>query len=52
MRTLSGVTLRKRETKKEENAVTKDTDRPMVNETDRRLVTPKAEQIPKTATRI
>ena len=50
--TLSGVTLRRRETKKDENAVTKDTERPIVTDTDKRLVTPSAEQIPNTATRI
>ena len=50
IRTLSGVTLRKKETIKEENPVTKETDSPIVIATLRRLVTAKAEQIPKIAT--
>lgn len=52
IRTLSGVTLRKSETKKEEKAVTNETDNPIVIATLKRLVIAKAEQIPSTATRI
>lgn len=50
--TLSGVTFLNNETKKEEKAVTKDTDNPIVKPTESLFVTPNAEQIPKTATKI
>lgn len=51
MRTLSGVILRNNETKNEEKAVTNETERPIVMATESLFVTPKAEQIPKTATK-
>lgn len=50
--TLSGVILRSRDTNSDENAVTNETDNPIVNETDNLLVTPNAEQMPSTATKI
>lgn len=52
IRTLSGVIFLRSDTKNDENEVTKVTERPIVIDTERRLVTPNAEQIPKTATKI
>ena len=52
IRTLSGVILLSSEIINEEHAVTNVTDRPIVRETDRRFVTPSAEQMPRTETKI